>query len=95
MSTAQRGPCEAGAIEKSSLTAFAREQVKVARRACCGRSADTAYGGHEHVLRQTVTSGFDAIVLKSDVQQRPHFGTSESRESRTSVAVLHVAGPVV
>lgn len=41
-------------MEKSSLTALAREQLKLARRASSGRSADTVYGGHEHVLRQTV-----------------------------------------
>jgi quercetin dioxygenase-like cupin family protein len=39
---------------KSSLTALAREQLKIARQAASGRSADTVYGGHEHVLRQTV-----------------------------------------
>jgi quercetin dioxygenase-like cupin family protein len=41
-------------VEKSSLTALAREQLKIARRASSGRSAHTVYGGHEHVLRQTV-----------------------------------------
>ena len=41
-------------MEKSSLTALAREQLKLAKRAASGRSADTVYGGHEHVLRQTV-----------------------------------------
>ena len=41
-------------MEKSSLTALAREQLKLAQRASSGRSARTVYGGHEHVLRQTV-----------------------------------------
>ncbi len=41
-------------MEKSSLTALAREQLKVARQASSGRSAGTVYGGHEHVLRQTL-----------------------------------------
>lgn len=41
-------------MEKSSLTALAREQLKLARRAPSGRSAHTVYGGHEHVLRQTL-----------------------------------------
>jgi quercetin dioxygenase-like cupin family protein len=41
-------------VEKSSLTALAREQLKIARHASSGRSAHTVYGGHEHVLRQTV-----------------------------------------
>ncbi|EWT02914.1 LuxR family transcriptional regulator [Intrasporangium oryzae NRRL B-24470] len=41
-------------MEKSSLTALAREQLKLAKQAPSGRSADTIFGGHERVLRQTV-----------------------------------------
>jgi quercetin dioxygenase-like cupin family protein len=41
-------------MEKSSLTALAREQLELARQAGSGRSAHTVYGGHEHVLRQTL-----------------------------------------
>ena len=41
-------------MEKSSLTALARQQLKIARQASSGRSAKTVYGGHEHVLRQTL-----------------------------------------
>ena len=41
-------------MEKSSLTALARQQLELAQRASSGRSAHTVYGGHEHVLRQTV-----------------------------------------
>jgi quercetin dioxygenase-like cupin family protein len=41
-------------MQKSSLTALAREQLKIAREASGGRSAHTVYGGHEHVLRQTL-----------------------------------------
>jgi quercetin dioxygenase-like cupin family protein len=41
-------------MEKSSLTALARQQLKLALQASSGRSAQTVYGGHEHVLRQTV-----------------------------------------
>jgi quercetin dioxygenase-like cupin family protein len=41
-------------MEKSSLTALAREQLKIARQASSGRSAHTVYGGHDHVLRQTL-----------------------------------------
>lgn len=36
------------------MTALAREQLKVAAGASSGRSAHTVYGGHEHVLRQTL-----------------------------------------
>jgi len=41
-------------MEKSSLTALARQQLKIALQASSGRSAHTVYGGHEHVLRQTL-----------------------------------------
>lgn len=41
-------------MEKFSLTALAHEQLKIAAQASSGRSARTVFGGHEHVLRQTV-----------------------------------------
>ena len=41
-------------MEKSSLTALARHQLDLTRAAPSGRSAHTVYGGHEHVLRQTL-----------------------------------------
>ncbi len=47
-------------MEKVSLTALARQCLAIAKEAPSGRSAHTVYGGHEHVLRQTmiaVTSG--------------------------------------
>lgn len=43
-------------MEKSSLTALARELLEHATRASNGRAADTVYGGHEHVLRQTLVA---------------------------------------
>lgn len=41
-------------MQKTSLTALARHQLELARAATSGRSSATAYGGHEHQLRQTV-----------------------------------------
>ena len=41
-------------MEKISLTALARQHLATARAASSGRSAHTIYGGHEHVLRQTL-----------------------------------------
>jgi quercetin dioxygenase-like cupin family protein len=35
-------------------TALARQQLILAQNAASGRSSHTVYGGHEHVLRQTV-----------------------------------------
>lgn len=40
--------------QKSSLVALAREQLDLARDASSGRSAQTVFGGHEHVLHQTL-----------------------------------------
>jgi quercetin dioxygenase-like cupin family protein len=41
-------------MEKLSLTAMVRQQLGLAENASSGRSAHTVYGGHEHVLRQTL-----------------------------------------
>lgn len=41
-------------MEKSSLTALARELLTAAAGSSNGRSARTVYGGHAKVLRQTV-----------------------------------------
>jgi hypothetical protein len=41
-------------MQKRSLDALAREQLEAARRATAGRAAQTVFGGHEHVMRQTV-----------------------------------------
>ena len=41
-------------MQKMSLQALAREQQERASRASSGRSAKTVWGGHEHVLRQTL-----------------------------------------
>jgi quercetin dioxygenase-like cupin family protein len=46
--------CKGAVMQKASLTALGREQLKIARDASNGRSARTVFGGHEHVLRQTV-----------------------------------------
>ena len=41
-------------MQKLSLTATGREQLEVARRSSGGRGGETVYGGHDHMLRQTV-----------------------------------------
>lgn len=41
-------------MKKISLTALGREHQEKAERVSSGRSAHTVYGGHEHVLRQTM-----------------------------------------
>ena len=41
-------------MQKISLEALARQQMKLAASAAGRHTADTVYGGHEKVLRQTV-----------------------------------------
>ncbi|AQA23478.1 MULTISPECIES: cupin domain-containing protein [Rhodococcus] len=41
-------------MDKKSLTAVARQQLKLAAAATSGRSSQTIYGGHQRSLRQTV-----------------------------------------
>ncbi len=65
-------------MEKSSLTTLAREQLKIARQASSGRSAQTVYGGHEHLLRQTL------IALAAGHELDEHENPGEA-----TVHVLH------
>lgn len=60
---------------KSSLTALGREQLKLAKGSSNGRSASTVYGGHEHVLRQTV------IALLSGEKLSEHENPGEASTS--------------
>lgn len=41
-------------MQRLSLEALARQQIELAATAGGGHTADTVYGGHEKVLRQTV-----------------------------------------
>jgi quercetin dioxygenase-like cupin family protein len=59
-------------MQKASLTALAREQLDVAQRASSRRSAHTVYGGHEHVLRQTL------IALMAGEQLSEHENPGEA-----------------
>ncbi|MBK4349138.1 cupin domain-containing protein [Lacisediminihabitans changchengi] len=65
-------------MQKTSLTALARVQLDAARSASSGRSAKTVYGGHEHLLRQTV------IALRADEMLDEHENPGEA-----TVQVLH------
>ena len=52
--TVERLGDHTGGMEKFSLEARARVLMKSAATAPAGRAAETVYGGHEHVLRQTL-----------------------------------------
>ncbi|WP_104091891.1 cupin domain-containing protein [Arthrobacter sp. GMC3] len=57
-------------MEKSSLTALARELLGTAKTKSSGRSARTVYGGHECVLRQTVI----ALTAGSSLDEHDNSG---------------------
>jgi quercetin dioxygenase-like cupin family protein len=65
-----------GAMQKLSLDAQVRDHLKRAAAASTGRSADTLYGGHERVLRQTL------VALTA--------GTSLSEHENPGEATIHV-----
>jgi quercetin dioxygenase-like cupin family protein len=50
-------------MRKLSLDAVAREQLKQAKESTNKRSARTVYGGHEHVLRQSVIALVEGAVM--------------------------------
>ncbi|MFI8230717.1 cupin domain-containing protein [Streptomyces sp. NPDC085900] len=59
-------------MQKLSLDALAREHLERAAAAATGRSATTVYGGHEHVLRQTV------LALTADTELAEHENPGEA-----------------
>lgn len=59
-------------MKKFSLTAIGRRHLDTARRVTSGRSANTVYGGHEHVLRQTV------IALAAGQELNEHLNPGEA-----------------
>ncbi|MEO3806417.1 cupin domain-containing protein [Nonomuraea sp. B1E8] len=65
-------------MQKVSLTALARQQTDLAAGAGGGHTADTVYGGHEKVLRQTVIG----------MKQGSHLAEHENPGEAT-VQVLH------
>lgn len=65
-------------MEKLSLTALVRQQLSLAQNASSGRSASTVFGGHEHVLRQTM------IALMAGQMLNEHENPGEA-----TVHVLH------
>jgi quercetin dioxygenase-like cupin family protein len=59
-------------MRKLSLDAQVREHLGRAAGASTGRSAETVYGGHEHVLRQTL------IALKEHTSLAEHDNPGEA-----------------
>jgi quercetin dioxygenase-like cupin family protein len=65
-------------MQKESLTALVRHHLETASSQSSGRSAHTIYGGHEHVLRQTL------IALRAGSRLDEHENPGEA-----TVQVLH------
>jgi quercetin dioxygenase-like cupin family protein len=65
-------------MQKLSLEARARENLERARTSSAARSAETVYGGHEHVLRQTL------IALSKSAELSEHENPGEA-----TLLVLH------
>jgi quercetin dioxygenase-like cupin family protein len=65
-------------MEKLSLDALARELMKAATAAPARRASRTVYGGHEHVLRQTL------MALTAGASMSQHENPGEA-----TVQVLH------
>ena len=59
-------------MQKLSLDALARRHLERAASASNGRSSETVYGGHEHVLRQTV------IALRAGAELAEHENPGEA-----------------
>ena len=59
-------------MQKESLAALARHHLEQALAAPSGRSAHTVYGGHEHVLRQTL------IALRAGTNLDEHENPGEA-----------------
>jgi quercetin dioxygenase-like cupin family protein len=75
-------------MQKFSLEAIAREQAKRAAAASSRRSAETVYGGHEHLLRQTV------LALTAGSSLSEHENPGESTVQVLSGRVKLTAGDV-
>jgi quercetin dioxygenase-like cupin family protein len=73
-------------MQNESLTELARHHLESARAASSGRSAHTVYGGHEHVLRQTL------IALRADVHIDEHENPGEATVQVLAGRVTLVAG---
>ena len=71
-------------MEKSSLTALARQQQTLAQNASSGRSSHTVFGGHEHVLRQTLIAL--AAGQKLDEHENPGEATVHVLRGRVVLA---------
>jgi quercetin dioxygenase-like cupin family protein len=72
-------------MQKESLTALVRHHLKAAKAASSGRSGHTVYGGHEHVLRQTLIALRAGSAL--DEHESPGDATVQVLHGRVTLVV--------
>lgn len=75
-------------MQKVTLTALARHELEKARDASSGRSAHTVFGGHEHVLRQTM------IALRAGSGLQEHESPGDATLHVLQGRVMLTAGDV-
>jgi quercetin dioxygenase-like cupin family protein len=75
-------------MQKVSLTALARHELRQALTASSGRSASTIFGGHEHRLRQTL------IAMRAGQSLSEHENPGEATVQVLVGRVLLRAGEV-
>ncbi len=73
-------------MQKESLNALTRHHRQAAKQASSGRSAHTIYGGHEHVLRQTL------IALRAGSNLDEHENPGEATVQVLQGRITLVAG---
>jgi len=73
-------------MQNESLTALVRHHLETASTASSGRSAQTIYGGHDHVLRQTL------IALRAGSKLDEHQNPGEATLQVLHGSVTLVAG---
>ncbi len=62
-------------MQKLSLEALSRQHLGRARQSSAGRSAETVYGGHEHILRQTLI----ALTAGSTLSEHENLGEATAQ----------------
>ena len=73
-------------MDKLSLTALARQQLKLAAASSSGRSSQTVFGGHARHLRQTV------VALLAGHELAEHDGPGEGSLQVLSGRLSLIAG---
>lgn len=71
-------------MQGTTLLALARHRPEIALGAPSGRSAHTVYGGHEHVLRQTLVALRPGSVLQE--HENPGEATLYVLQGRVTLA---------